>query len=125
MWRLPNLPGQPVPVLGHPPGDKVFPDGQRDPCVFPLEPITSGPVTGHHRKEPGSLCFAPFLQVFIGINKKQLETLVRNDWKPKWKDRGSWMLPSHHVQVIQHWCGRVSSILSDINIPALRSLVLS
>ncbi len=43
-----NLPGQPVPVLGHPHSEKVFPDVQTEPPVFQFVPIASGPVTGHH-----------------------------------------------------------------------------
>lgn len=47
-WRLDNFSGQPVPVLGHPYSEKVFPDVQTEPPVFQSVPITSGPVTGHH-----------------------------------------------------------------------------
>ena len=32
-------------------------------------PIASGPVTGHHWKEPGSILFAPSLEIFIYIGK--------------------------------------------------------
>ena len=45
---LHNLPGQSVPVLGHPHREKVFPDVQKDPPVFQFVPIASGPGTGHH-----------------------------------------------------------------------------
>jgi len=68
-WRLHNLSGQPVPVLGHPDSKKVFPDVQRQPPVFQLVPIASGPGTRHHWKEPGSVLFALSLQVFIYIDK--------------------------------------------------------
>jgi len=47
-WRHHSLPRQPVPVLGHPLSDKVFPDVQREPPVFQPVPIASGPVPGHH-----------------------------------------------------------------------------
>jgi len=47
-WRLHSLSLQPVPVLGHPHMDKVFPDVQREPPVFQFLPMASGPVTGHH-----------------------------------------------------------------------------
>jgi len=47
-WRLHNLSGRPVPVLGHPHSEKVFPDVQREPPVFQCVPVASGPVTGHH-----------------------------------------------------------------------------
>ena len=68
-WRLHNLSGQPVPVLGHPHSKRVFPDVQREPPVFQCVSIGSGPVTGHCRKEPGSVFFIPSCQVFIYINK--------------------------------------------------------
>jgi len=32
-WTLHDLPGQPVPVLSHPQGEKVFPNVQTDPPV--------------------------------------------------------------------------------------------
>ena len=47
-WKLHNLSGQPVSVLSHPHSKKVFPDVQREPPVFQLMPIASGPGTGHH-----------------------------------------------------------------------------
>jgi len=47
-WRLHNLPGQPVPWLGHPHREKVFPDVQREPPVFQFVPTASGPATGHN-----------------------------------------------------------------------------
>jgi len=37
--------------------------------VFQFMPTASGPVTGHHKKEPESVLFAPFLKVFIYIKK--------------------------------------------------------
>lgn len=46
-WRLYNLPGQPVPVPGHPHSENVYPDVQRQPPVFQVVPITAGPLTGH------------------------------------------------------------------------------
>ena len=68
-WRLDNLPGQPVPVLSHSHCKKVFPDVQREPPVFQVVPIASGPVAGHHWEEPGSVFFAPSWQVFISIDE--------------------------------------------------------
>ena len=47
-WRLHNLPGQSVPVLGHPHSEKMFPDVQKEPPVFQVVPTASGPVSGHH-----------------------------------------------------------------------------
>ena len=52
-----TISGQPVPVLGHPHSEKVFPDVQREPPVFQSVPIAPGPVTGHHWKEPGCLLY--------------------------------------------------------------------
>ena len=37
-WRIHNLSGQPVPVLSHPHGAKVFPDVQVEPPVFQKHP---------------------------------------------------------------------------------------
>jgi len=48
---------------------KLFPDVQREPPVFQAVLTASGSVTGHHWKEPGSVCFTPSLQVFIYIDK--------------------------------------------------------
>ena len=67
--ELHNLPGQPVPVLGHPHSKKVFSDVQKESPVFQFVPIDSCPVTRHHSKESGSVFFAPSLQVFIYINR--------------------------------------------------------
>jgi len=64
-WRLHNHPGQPVLVLRHRHSEKGFPDVQREPLVFWFLAIATGPVTGHHWEEPGSVLFAPSLQVFI------------------------------------------------------------
>lgn len=44
-WRLYNLLGQPVLVLSHPHGKKVFPDTQREPSV--VLPIAFCPATVH------------------------------------------------------------------------------
>ena len=46
-WRLHNLPGQPVPVLGHPHSEKVLPDVQRKPPEFQCVPTASSPGSGH------------------------------------------------------------------------------
>ena len=66
--RLHNLPGQPVSVLSHPHGKKVFPDVQMEPPVF--VPVASGPDT---TKEHGSVFFALFPQAFIYIDKNPPE----------------------------------------------------
>jgi len=48
---------------------KVFPDVQWEPPVFVFVPTASGPVTGHHWKEPGSVLFTSSVQVFAYIEK--------------------------------------------------------
>lgn len=67
--RLHNFSGKPVPVLSYPYSEKVVPDDQTDPPMLQFVPIASGPVTGHHRKEPCSLFLTPALQIFIYIGK--------------------------------------------------------
>ena len=59
-----DLSGKPAPVFDHPHSKNLFPDVQMEPPVFRFVPIVSGPVTGHHRKEPGSLFFAPPIKHF-------------------------------------------------------------
>jgi len=73
--RINKFPVQPVPVLSHPHSEKMFPDVQREPPVFQLVLIASGPVPGHHREEPGSALFAPSLQVFMYIDEIALSLL--------------------------------------------------
>jgi len=69
-WRrLHNLSGQPIPVVGHPHNEKVFPDARKEPAVFQTVPTASCPVTGNHWKALGSLLFALSLQVFIDTDK--------------------------------------------------------
>jgi len=46
--RIHNLPGQPLPVLGHPHNKKVFLDHQMEPPVLQRVPVAPKPVTGHH-----------------------------------------------------------------------------
>ena len=62
-WRLHHLPGQPVPVLGHPDSAEAFPDVQRDPPVPQFVLMASGPIPGHPWAEPGCVLSAPSLQV--------------------------------------------------------------
>lgn len=52
-----------APVLGHTHNEKVFPEVQRDPPVFQCVPVASGPGTGHHWEEPGSLQSLIYLHV--------------------------------------------------------------
>lgn len=53
---------------GHSYSKKIFPDVQMELPVFQFVPITSGPVTGCHWREPVSI-FAPTLQVFKHTGK--------------------------------------------------------
>ncbi|XP_035744351.1 signal recognition particle 19 kDa protein [Egretta garzetta] len=76
-WKLHHLAGQPVLALGHPHSEKVLPDIQREPPVPHSVPIASGPGTGHHRKEPGSILSAPSPQVFIHIGRAVRSLLYR------------------------------------------------
>ena len=46
--RLHNLPGQPVPGLGHPQREEVLPHVQMELPVLQFVPIAPCPVTGHH-----------------------------------------------------------------------------
>jgi len=73
--KLHYFPGQPVPALSQPHGKWVFPDVQTERPLFQFVLIASGPVTEHHRKEPGSIFFAPSLQVFIDFSKLPLSLL--------------------------------------------------
>ena len=48
------LQGWRVHHLSHPHSEKVFPDVQREPPVFPFVPMATCPITGHHwKEEPG------------------------------------------------------------------------
>ena len=58
-----------MPMLSHPYSKKAFPNVQKEPPVLQFVPIASGSVTGNQWKEPGSILFAPSIQVFIFINK--------------------------------------------------------
>lgn len=64
-----------VPVLSHSHRKKVFLDVQRERRVSPFVPITSCPVSGHHREDPGSVLFAPSLQAFVDIDEILLSLL--------------------------------------------------
>jgi len=73
--RLHNLPGQPVLLCGHPDSEKAFPDVQREPAVFQCVPVASGPVTGHHCKESGSI-FTPSVHLFVHIDEITTTSLL-------------------------------------------------
>ena len=67
------LSGQPVPVLGRPRRTEVFAGVQREPSVFQFVLSASGPATGYHWKEPGSVLMAPSLQVLLCSEKTHPE----------------------------------------------------
>jgi len=68
-WRLHNLSGQPVPGLSHPHSEKAFPDVQTEPPVFQFVLTASGPGTGHHWKEPGSIFLIPSHPILIYMDE--------------------------------------------------------
>ena len=72
--------------LSHPHSKKVFPDVQRKPPVLLFVPIVSGPVTGHRWEEPGSVLFAPSLQVLIRSSLNLLFLNNENLKQLKWED---------------------------------------
>lgn len=51
-------------VLSDPHSEKMFPDVCEEPPVFEFVPTSSGPVFGHHWKDPGSVLLSPYLQIF-------------------------------------------------------------
>ena len=111
-WRLRNLSGQPVPVLSHPHSKKVLPAVLREPPVFQSVPAASGPVTGHHWKEPGSVLFAPSLQVFMYIDKISLSRLFSELNSPRSLGPFSCEMP----QSLQHLYGPLSDSLQYVHV---------
>ena len=102
LWgrRLHNLFGQPVPVLGDPHSEKVFPDVQRESSVFWCVHTASGPPR-HHWKVAGSVFSAPSLQEFIYIDEIPLSLLFSRLNSPS-----SLSLPSHEMlKSLNHLCG--------------------
>lgn len=67
--RFPNLSGKTVWVLCHLHSAEGLPDAQSELPVFQSVPIASCSGTGHHWREPGSVLFAPSLQLFMGTDK--------------------------------------------------------
>lgn len=53
----------------------TFSDVHGEPPAVQFVPFTS--VSGNHQKEPGSICFAPSLQVLTYMNKILLDLLFR------------------------------------------------
>ena len=52
---------------------KGLPDIQTEPPAIQFVPTVSCPVTGHYWKDPGSILFLPFFQIFIYIDKIPVE----------------------------------------------------
>jgi len=91
--------------------------------VLQFVPTASGPVTGHHRKEPGSL-FARSLQVFIHTNQMP----------PEQSQLSQPFLTGEMPQSLHHLCGpsldslqyvHVSPVLGSHSTPPMASPVLS
>lgn len=70
VWRLHKLSGQTVPVLTYCASHSFL----MTPTAYQFVPITSFPVTRHYWKEPSSILFAPFLQIFTQIDKLHPES---------------------------------------------------
>lgn len=68
----PQPPRPAVSVFGPTHSEKVFPEVQRDPPVFQRVPVASGPGTGHHWEEPGSIYFALSLQSLVPLRVPSL-----------------------------------------------------
>lgn len=68
-WSLHSLPGQLMPVPGHPDSKNLFPCIHIEVVVFQFAPVTSFFVTGHHWKESLSILYAPSLQMFMHIDE--------------------------------------------------------
>lgn len=71
-FEIPQMAGKPITSLENLSQcsvAKVFPAVQREPPVFHIVLIASGPVTGRHWKEPSSTFLAPSPQMFIDIDE--------------------------------------------------------
>jgi len=68
---------------------KSVPDVQREPPVFQFVPIASGPATGHHPEEPGTVLFAPSLQLFMHIDEMLLSLLFSRQNSPSFPSLSS------------------------------------
>lgn len=73
--RLSNIFGQAVSLLSHLQSEKAFFLYLNGNSVFQFVRIASCPLTGHHWTNPGSVQFAPSLEVFIDTNKNPLSLL--------------------------------------------------
>jgi len=88
---------------------KVFPDVQSEPPVLQFVHIASRPVTGHHRKEPGSIFFTPSIQVFIYIDEILPELSLL---EPKQSQLSQCFLIGEMLQPIHHLWTLSSSCIS-------------
>lgn len=68
-WRSHKLSGWFTSMFKHSHRTKMFPDVQTKHLVFKYTSIAFFPVSGHRRKEPGSILFTPSHLTFIQINK--------------------------------------------------------
>lgn len=110
IWVSPRMkttqpPGQPVPVLGHPPSQKVFLMLGWNFPRFCLRPLPLVPSLEHHWKEPVSVAFIPSLQVFACIDEFPLSILFSRLNRPS-----SFSLSSHKrwsrpliIFIVLHW----------------------
>lgn len=97
-----------MPMLSHThrTNKKVFTDGQRD-LLF--APAASGPCAGDYRKDRGSILFAPYLQLFMHIDRSPLSFLSLRLNSPS-SLRG---LPQemNGLQLIHHLCDPLLNFL--------------
>lgn len=68
-WRLHNLPGQPVSIIGHQHSKKVFLMFRQNLLSFCA---VSCPSPGHLWERPGALLFTPSLQELVHIDEPSL-----------------------------------------------------
>jgi len=90
--------------------NKVFPDVQTAPHVFQLLPIASCPGTGHQRKEPGSVFFAPSLQTHIHIAKIPPSLLFSRLNSPRSLSLSSYVRCSSPLIIFVVLCWTLSSM---------------
>lgn len=134
LWRkFHNLPQQPMPVFHHLCNTQVLPDNWIEPPVFWFVLPTSCPGTGHHWKEPGSVFFAPSLQVFIDVDEIPLKPpLHQAEWSQLYQPLLSGeMFQSFHcldgstLDSFQYVHGTYWGPRTEYSTPAVASPVLS
>ena len=99
-----------MPVLGHPHSKKSV-SWSSVPPMFQFVPIASGPVAGHHWKEPGSISFAPSLQVFIDIEKIPLSLLQAEQFQLSQP-----FFIGEVLQHLHHLCGPLLDSLQSVHV---------